>query len=828
MRNDQRLHILLLGLSDDTSGLVEAVLNDRGHRSHHWDGRPGGESTLPDERFHLALVGWEGPAAADRCRRLRQLPQAEHALQYALVEPERLSEVPMMLEAGVVDCIHLPLCVVRLEARLIFMERFVHSEMERKWVEVALRESEERSRDLFENAPIGIYQTTPDGRMLMANPHMARMLGYESFEELAANNLEESGFWPSYPRARFKEQIENEGQIQGYEAVWIRRDGKALFVRENARVVRDASGAVLYYTGTAEDISEQRRAEEALQKSEERFALAASGAHDGLWEWDLESGQLYVSPRWLDIHGLDGTGPNSMVELWFERVHPEDLTLLRAEIQAHLDGVSAHFEREYRVLHADGSYRWMLTRGLAVREPGSTPVRMAGSTVDITERRQTEEQLLHHALHDRLTGLPNRALFMDRLRRALAQARHSPGYDMAVVLLDLDRFKMVNESLGHEVGERIIKEVGTRLKEIVKPGDTLSRVGGDEFAILLEGLREPGEARKLVDRVQEHLTRPFQHQGNEIFVTASVGIAPCTPEYERAGDLVRDAEVAMYRAKTMGRERCAVFAPAMRERAVAWLQIEGHLRHALERDQLLLYYQPIVSLETGQISGFEALIRWRHPELGLVSPSKFVHVAEETGLIIPMGQWVLLNAARQLKRWQTELPSHRDLTVNVNLSARQLNDRQLVGSVSKILEETQIPAHSLRLEITESVLMEDRTSAMKLLRELKSLKVQLSIDDFGTGYSSFSHLELFPISSLKIDRSFIHRMGLAGEHPDVVDTIITLGRNLGLHVVAEGVETDGQLAQLRQLRCEFAQGFLFSPPLGSQQAEELLVRNPRW
>jgi diguanylate cyclase (GGDEF)-like protein/PAS domain S-box-containing protein len=828
MPNTPQWSTLIVQLDDEEMRLLQQVLQARGHQVSRWSGEAESIEDLDAEVCHLVIMPWDPVRTEVRCRALRALPQCSHAVVVAVTDPLRSPEPEQMVHAGVNDCLVRPLQPERLGTRLRFLEQWIRTRMESFWAEQALRESEERSRDLFENAPLGIYQTTPDGEMLLANPQMARMLGYESFEEMAALNLEKNGFWPSYPRARFKEQIERDGEIRGYEAAWKRRDGKVLFVRENARVVRDLDGNLLYYTGTVEDITEQRQAEQALEASEQRYELAASGAKDGLWEWDLQTDRVELSPRWRQMLGLDPEPLSVDSEQWFERVHPEDEESLRVELEAHFRGGTPHFEREHRMKHADGSWRWMLTRGVAVRDSEGTPLRMAGSMTDVTERREAEEQLLHHALHDRLTELPNRALFMDRLRRAVAVSRRRPDYQLAVVVLDLDRFKLINESLGHERGEKILEEAAARLLSCVRSGDTLARVGGDEFALLLEDLQDIGEARKAVDELQRSLTRPIHLAGNEVFITSSVGIAPHHDEYERAEDLLRDAEIAMYRAKTLGRARHVVFDHSMRARAVAWLQIENHLRHALEREELRLYYQPIVSLQSGQITGFEALLRWKHPELGLIPPAKFVHVAEESGLIVPIGQWVLREACLQTRRWQSRLASHRRLGINVNLSGRQFNDRTLLDKVARVLQDTEISPPTLKLEITESVLMEDRGLALKLLRELRSLDVLMGIDDFGTGYSSFSHLEMFPIDTLKIDRSFVSKMGASGDKTEIIDTIVSLGRNLGLDVVAEGVETEGQLHQLRQCRCQFAQGYLFSPPVNHEQAEELLVKNPRW
>lgn len=840
MRRNVAWSTLIISNDDPDAETLLATLQARGHSvtrcapaaaadaPHTKRESPPQDACLGAGPFHLAFLAVPLPEAREHCRRLQEMEGGDHTVISLVLDPKDLSEVERLSDTGAHDFLVRSLSADQVEARLVFLEQWAHSLMERTWTEQALRESQERARDLFENTPIGIYQTTPDGRMLMANPQMARMLGYESFEDLAENNLEEKGFWPTYPRERFKEQIEKTGEIRGYEAAWTRRDGKVLFVRENARIARDENGRALYYTGTVEDITEQRRAEEALQASEQRYALVATSANDGLWEWDLRKDRLYLSPRWLEMLGY---GPGDLPPKkasWFDRVHPDDLPTLEAELDAHLAGASPRLEREHRLRHADGAFRWMLCRGVAVRDEEGHPLRMAGSITDVSDRREVEEQLQHHVLHDPLTGLPNRSLFLDHLRTAMSLTRNAPGSHLAVLLLDLDRFKLINESLGHDKGDLILSELAARLQGCLQTEDTLARVGGDEFALLLEGLQDLGEARQMGQRIQKTLSDPVSVAGNEVFITASLGIAPHGAESERAEDLMQDAEIAMYRAKALGRARHVVFDPAMRTRAVAWLKIETELRHALERRELRLHYQPIVRLSTGKISGFEALLRWQHPELGLIPPSKFVHVAEDSGLIVSIGEWVLREASRQARAWHVRLPSHRHLVMNVNLSGRQFTDRQLHAKVARALEDTKLSPGTLKLEITESVLMADQRNAVRLLSELKSLHVQIGIDDFGTGYSSFSHLELFPVDTLKIDRSFVSKMGLDGEKHQIVDAIITLARNLELDVVAEGVETPGQLAQLRQLGCGYVQGFLLARPLPEPAAEELLIKNPTW
>lgn len=568
------------------------------------------------------------------------------------------------------------------------------------------------------------------------------------------------------------------------------------------------------------DATVQRRAEEALRESAERYALAAQGANDGLWDWDVINNHVYFSPRWKSMLGYAEEDLSDSSEDWLRIVHPDDQPRVRAQIAAHLEGSSPQFQNEHRVLHKDGTYRWMLTRGIAVRDPSGKAYRMAGSQTDITDRRSAEERLMYEAIHDVLTGLPNRALFMDLLGRALGRARRHPESLFAVLFLDLDRFKVINDSLGHMIGDRVLIEVARRLDPCLRSGDVVARLGGDEFTILLEDIRDPSDAVRVAERIQEEVGRPIQLDGNEIFTSVSIGIALSSTGYDNPEHLIRDADTAMYRAKALGKARHQVFDAAMHARAVALQQLETDLRRAIERHEFLVYYQPTVSLKSGELEGFEALVRWQHPERGLILPSEFIPHAEETRLILPIGNFVLREACRQARQWQTD--TGRSFHISVNLSGRQLADESLIDFISNVLGETGLDSENLVLEITESALIENPETATTILQQLKALHVQIHVDDFGTGYSSLSYLHRFPIDTLKIDRSFIHRLNAEGENSEIIRAVITLAQNLSMNVIAEGIERPDQVRRLMLMGCSLGQGFHFSHPVPGELARRLL------
>jgi diguanylate cyclase (GGDEF)-like protein/PAS domain S-box-containing protein len=560
----------------------------------------------------------------------------------------------------------------------------------------------------------------------------------------------------------------------------------------------------------------RKHAESARRVSEERYELAARAANDGLWDWDLISNRVYYSERWKSMMGLRDDEIGYSPEEWFSRVHAEDVVPLRLALQRHLDGKTDAFEAEYRIRRTDGHYRWMAGRGMALRnaEGGAAPARMAGSQSDITEKKTL----------DVLTGLPNRLLFQERLTAALQRAQAEPAQRFATYFIDLDRFKLVNDTLGHRAGDQLLVQFASRLRSAVEAGSaTVARLAGDEFAVLLDSVHGSADAIAQGDRIIKAIRPAFQLEGQEFFASASVGIVVSRPEHVTPEELIRDADIAMYAAKARGRGRWAIFDESMRQRALDRLQVETDLRMALPKGQFVIHYQPRVDLNTNQIRGFEALLRWRHPERGLIPPDDFIHIAEDTGLIRDIGMWVLGEACLQMRQWRDRFPDQNWLDMAVNVSPVQLRDPALVQQIAAILAETGLESAALQIEITESTLFENLDEAGAILTALKDLGVGLKLDDFATGYSCLRYLYRLPFDSIKIDRSFT--LDLNDDNPEskeLVRTILSMAQNLGLGVIAEGVENQISADFLRDEGCLFGQGFLFSPPVASSDIETLL------
>ncbi|MBZ0096557.1 MAG: EAL domain-containing protein [Sulfuricella sp.] len=683
----------------------------------------------------------------------------------------------------------------------------------------AHRESDQRFYSTFNQAAVGMAHFTPEGRWLLVNHKLCDIVGYTE-QELLAMSCEDTSHPDDVEASRDHARRLLRGEAQNYsmQKRYIRKDGSQIWINQTVSLVRELSGQPKYFIAVIEDISKRRQAEEALHVRER--ALVSS--MNGIMITDAVAAHhpiIFVNPAFERITGYSaeealGRGGSLLLGDDTGQIEAEEVrAALREEREAHV------VLRDYR---KDGSMFWNELSVSPVRDDAGRVTHFVGVINDITERKRYEEQLEHQTNYDPLTGLANRNLLNDRLNQAIVYANRS-GRQVAALLLDLDRFKVINDSLGHGHGDALLKQIARGLNESACETDTVARLGGDEFAVILTEVSETDDVVLVAGKILDHLSLPMTIAGQEVFVTASIGISLYPKDGENGDSLLKNADVAMYRAKEMGRNRFCFYSPEMNARAMHRLNMEASLRHALERDELYLHYQPKVDLQGGGVTGVEALVRWRHPELGTVSPAEFIPLAEETELILPIGEWVLKTACAQNKAWQDAgLPP---VSVAVNLSARQFRQEGLVHVVRRVLEESGLAPECLELELTESMLIQDAETAAVTMKELKSLGVKFSLDDFGTGYSSLSYLKRFPFDSIKIDKSFVGEVTTDPGNAALVKAIIAMAGSLNMKVVAEGVETEGQMDFLATNQCDSIQGFYYSRPLAVEDAATMLREN---
>jgi diguanylate cyclase (GGDEF)-like protein/PAS domain S-box-containing protein len=797
---------------------LATLLGARGHEVFACATAEEAEAAVAANPVELLILDWGGPDRGSRvAEKVRQLPGGASRLIVALVDldydrgglAEALSSLAEDFLVRYTDAATLSAWLAVMEAR------------------VKERDAVERERHvvraLMDHFPGNIYFKDRASRFTLTNRAFNEYVGRNDPEVVGKSDFDI--FAPEHASQAYEDEqqiIQTGRPLLNIEEKETWPDGRVTWVSTSKAPLRDAAGRIVGTFGISIDISDRKRAEDALRQSEERYALAVRGANDGIWDWDLRTGRVYYSPRWKAMLGWTEEGIGSSPSEWFDRVHGDDLQRVRAKVEAALAGKASHFEDEYRIRHSDGSYRWVLGRGFAVRTGDGVAYRMAGAQTDVTDRRA----------YDPLTGLPNRALFVERLEGALGRARRRRGYLFAILFLDLDRFKMINDSLGHLAGDRLLTVLSKRLLACIRPGDVIGRFGGDEFAILLDNIADAEQGTRIAERILAAVGEAIDLDGHEAALSGSIGIAFSSTGYEKAEDLLRDADTAMYRAKGSGRARFEVFDEAMRARVMGLLQLENDLRRALDRGELRLHYQPIISLKDGALVGFEALVRWHHPQRGLVFPAEFIPVAEDAGLIVPIGEWVLREACRQLRAWQDRTALPAPITMSVNCSARQFARSDFPERFERILMETGVDPSLLNLEITESILMEGSDAVTRLFNRLKEIGVELHLDDFGTGYSSLSYLHRFPLDTLKIDRTFVAKLDgsddAAEDGPAFVKSIVALARSRRMGVIAEGIETAAQVAHLRGLGCEIGQGFFFCEAVDAEAAAGLIGGPVPW
>ena len=682
----------------------------------------------------------------------------------------------------------------------------------------------------FVNASTSIlYAMVPDSdrtgswRISYVSANVARLLGHAPDEW-----LEDADFWFGHlhpddrPRVLQSQSRLHESGLLQYRYRLRHRDGQYRWIDDQLQLSRSPDGQPVEIVGSWRDVTEQELARQQLLDEQRRWQFAVDGSDLGLWDWNLVDDTVFFSTRWKTMLGYSEEQIGNQLSEWESRVHPHDLSRVMADVQRHLRGEVDFYVNEHRVRCQDGSYKWIMDRGQVVERDGrGRPLRMIGTHTDLTvlkQRELAEITIDHLTHHDGLTGLPNRLLLRDRLEAGLAEARREQ-QTLALMFIDVDRFKYINDSLGHKAGDALLVEMADRLTQAVRPQDMVSRMGGDEFILLLPQTDVQGAAH-LAQELIARISAPSRIAGMELIVTPSIGITMFPGDGQDVDALLQAGDTAMYRAKAAGGANFQFYEPGMHLSASRTLQLENALRRALERHELELHYQPQIELRTLEVTGCETLLRWRHPQLGLVPPSEFIPIAEVCGLILPIGDWVLRTAAAQHKAWQQAGLGAPVLAVNV--SPVQFRQPQLALTISAVLEEVGLDPAALELELTESVVSTDPQEAVAIMEQLDRLGVQLAVDDFGTGYSSLSYLKRFPIDKLKIDQSFMRDLDHDENTALIVSGVIAMARNLGLRTTAEGVETAGQVDWLRAAGCDEVQGYHYARPMPAPEYERWL------
>ena len=688
---------------------------------------------------------------------------------------------------------------------------------ERKQAEEALKESEERYRAVMEQSTEAIWLFDPDSKeVLESNTAFQELLGYTAEELCGMTNYDFVAHSKEDIDAAVRQKV-RDGEDLPSERKYRRKDGTLLDVEVNGTVISYGDKEVV--CSVARDLTERKETEEALKESEERFRTAFENAPIGVALVDLSRRYLRVNYALCEMLGYS---EEELLEKTSQEItHPEDLEKSAERTRQALENEVGSYHLEKRYIHADGHVVWAISSVSLVQDSEGNPDHFVSLFQDVTERRALEERLEYQAFHDSLTGIPNRALFTDRLEHALSRLnrRKDP---IAVLFVDLDNFKHVNDSLGHEAGDRLLVAAAERLRESVRPEDTVARLGGDEFTVLLEGIVDRGGAARAAERISRSMQAPFHLDGREIFTGVSIGIALTDAIPEETEDLLKNADLALYSAKRKGRSRYEFFEEELDAQLREHLELEGDLRRAIEREEFRIYYQPKISISTGEIVSLEALVRWEHPERGLLEPDEFLPVAEESDLIVQIGEWVLDEVCRQGRAWQERYPGESTPRVCTNISPRQFLHTNLVDRVAEVLQESGLEAGRLSLEIDEGILMEDAEANVEKLTALNDLGLHIVIDDFGTAYSSLAQLKNLPLNILKIDRSLVVKLGEEPEDKAIVKAMIQLAQALGWAVTAQGVESYEQLATLRELGCDIVQGYYFTRPVTVEEATVLL------